>query len=126
MNRHSARLYGNRSTPPEKRCTAPMAMRIAPGQEHQEGSLFHADPGIVGKSTNINSAPYTVLGVLPRKVAKIGDEELYIPLVFEPPLATERGLRDISTVGRLAPQLTFAAAQSRMRDRMRQPYRPRQ
>ncbi|MGI8961299.1 MAG: ABC transporter permease [Bryobacteraceae bacterium] len=79
-------------------------------------SLFHGDPTIVGKSTVINSAPYTVLGVLPKKIAKIDDEELYLPLVFEPPLATERGLRDITAVGRLAPHLTFAAAQSRIRD----------
>jgi putative ABC transport system permease protein len=79
-------------------------------------SLFHAEPGIVGNSTIINGAPYTIAGVLPKKIAKIEDEKLYVPLVFEPPLATERGLRDISTVGRLAPNLSFAAAQTRMRD----------
>ncbi|MGI9073312.1 MAG: ABC transporter permease [Bryobacteraceae bacterium] len=95
---------------------------MQPGQHvtilgyHLWTSLFHADPTLVGKSTIINGVPYTVLGVLPKKIAKISDEELYLPLVFEPPLATERGLRDITAVGRLAPNLTFAAAQSRMRD----------
>jgi putative ABC transport system permease protein len=79
-------------------------------------SLFHAEPGIVGNSTIINGAPYTVTGVLPKKIAKIEDEKLYVPLIFEQPLATERGLRDIGTVGRLAPNVSFAAAQTRMRD----------
>src|SRR5204863_6876965 len=77
-------------------------------------SLFRADPAVVGKSTIINSAPYTILGVLPRKVAKIGDEQLYVPLVFEPPLATDRTMRYITTVGRLSPKLGLAAAQSRI------------
>jgi putative ABC transport system permease protein len=95
---------------------------MQPGQHvailsyHLWASLFHADPTVVGKSTIINSVPYTVLGVLPKKIAKISDEELYLPLIFEAPLVTERGLRDITVVGRLAPHLTFAAAQSRMRD----------
>ncbi|MFL6350774.1 MAG: ABC transporter permease [Bryobacteraceae bacterium] len=95
---------------------------MQPGQHvailsyHLWASLFRADRTLVGKSTIINSVPYTVIGVLPKKIAKISDEELYLPLVFELPLSAERGLRDISTVGRLAPHLSFAAAQSRMRD----------
>lgn len=77
-------------------------------------SRFGADPGIVGKSTIINSAPYTVVGVLPRKTARVADEELYVPLVFVPPLATERGLRWVGAVGRLAPDITLSAAQNQM------------
>ncbi len=77
-------------------------------------SRFGADPGIVGKSTIINSTPYTLIGVLPRKVARVADEELYVPLVFEPPLANERGLRWVGAVGRIAPDITLSAAQSRM------------
>jgi putative ABC transport system permease protein len=79
-------------------------------------SRFRADPAIVGRSTVINNVPYTVLGVLPKKIAKAGDEELYIPLIFEPPLINERGLRYISAVGRLSAKLSLAAAQSKMGD----------
>ncbi len=77
-------------------------------------SRFDADPGVVGKSTLINSTPYTVVGVLPRKIPRVADEELYVPLVFVPPLATERGLRWVGVVGRLAPDVTLSAAQNRM------------
>ncbi len=79
-------------------------------------SRFNSDPTIVGKSTIINNAPYTVLGVLPKNVVKVADEELYVPLLFEPPFIFERGLRLISTIGRLAPGVTFSAAQRRMAD----------
>jgi putative ABC transport system permease protein len=79
-------------------------------------SRFNGDAGIVGKSAIINSVPYTVIGVLPRKIARLENEELYVPLVFEAPLLNERGLRGIVTIGRLSPNLSFAAAQNRMRD----------
>ena len=44
----------------------------------------------------------------------MADEELYVPLVFEPPLATERSLRWVGAVGRLAANKTLAAAQDQM------------
>ncbi len=79
-------------------------------------SRFRSDPSIVGKSVNINSVPHTILGVLPKKLVRVADEELYLPLVFEPPLTTDRAIREISAVGRLSPNLSLRAAESRMRD----------
>ena len=79
-------------------------------------SLFNRDGGIVGRNTTINSTPYTVIGVLPRRVAKLADEDLYLPFVFEPPLVNDRGLRNVLTVGRLARGLPFSTAQSRISD----------
>jgi len=77
-------------------------------------TLFGADPTIIGKTTYINSAPYTVIGVLPVRVAKAADEQLYRPLLFEPPLAGDRGLRGVTTAGRLAPGISLMAAQNRL------------
>lgn len=77
---------------------------------------FGSDPGIVGRTTIINNSPYTVVGVLPKRSAKLADEELYVPLLLEPPLATQRGIRYIGTVGRLAPGVGFTLAQKRMSD----------
>lgn len=77
-------------------------------------SRFGGDPDIVGKSVMINSAAYTVIGILPRRIAKAGGEELYVPLLLEPPLGSNRALRYIEAVGRLAPHLSLAAAQSAM------------
>ncbi len=77
-------------------------------------SLFNADPAIIGKTSFINSNPYTVIGVLPAKLAKAADEKLYIPLLFEPPLSADRGLRFVTTAGRLAPGVSLIAAQNRL------------
>jgi putative ABC transport system permease protein len=77
-------------------------------------SLFNADPAIIGKTSFINSNPYTVIGVLPAKLAKAADEKLYIPLLFEPPLSGDRGLRFVTTAGRLAPGVSLIAAQNRL------------
>jgi putative ABC transport system permease protein len=74
-------------------------------------SLFNADPGIVGKTIFVNNAPYSVIGVLPQRVAKLADEQLYVPLLFEPPDSTNRGLRFVGTVGRIASNLSVGAAQ---------------
>jgi putative ABC transport system permease protein len=77
-------------------------------------SRFLADPSVVGKTTIINNVPYTVIGVLPKKLHKIANEELYVPLVFGPPYTTDREMRFIGTVGRLAPGVSLAAAQTRI------------
>jgi len=74
-------------------------------------SLFNADPEIVGKSILVNSSPRTVIGVLPKRVAKLADEELYVPLLFEGPESTNRGMRAIEVVGRLSPGVGLGAAQ---------------
>ncbi len=77
---------------------------------------FHADPSVVGRTLIINSSPYTIIGVLPKKIANLEDEQIYFPLIFEPPLSNERGIRYINTIGRLSPNLSFAAARNRIRD----------
>jgi len=98
------------------------AQDMQPGHDHAVllsyntwHARYHADPGIIGTTVIINSAPYTVVGVLPKRIARIGDEEIYVPLVFEPPLLNDRAIRYVGTVGRLANE-TFAAAQARMTD----------
>lgn len=72
--------------------------------------LFHADREVIGRVISINSSPYTVIGVLPKRVAKAGDEELYVPLVLD--VSENRGLRDIQPVGRLAPGVGLKRAQA--------------
>lgn len=73
-------------------------------------SLFDAEPAIVGKTILVNNSPHIVIGVLPQRVAKLADEELYVPLLFEPPESASRGLRYVGTVGRLAPNVSLSAA----------------
>ncbi|MBV9608181.1 MAG: ABC transporter permease, partial [Acidobacteria bacterium] len=79
-------------------------------------SHFGADPHVVGKGVVVNGQPFTVIGVLKQGVLKIGEEALYTPLVFEPPLATDRGSRSSLVFGRLRDGISLAAARQRMSD----------
>jgi putative ABC transport system permease protein len=88
-------------------------------------SLFRADPGVVGTRLVVNGSPHTIVGVLPRRVAKLADEELYVPLLLDGPESSNRGLRFIQVVGRLAPNFSFRSAQgtiSGLSARLRQQY----
>ncbi|MBV9761976.1 MAG: ABC transporter permease [Acidobacteriaceae bacterium] len=77
-------------------------------------SLFNADPEVVGKTVYVNNSPCTVIGVLPRRLAKLADEELYVPLLFHSAESANRGLRYIGTVGRIAPNFSLSVAQGAM------------
>lgn len=77
-------------------------------------SRFHGDPAIVGNTTIINSSPYLVIGVLPKRLANLSDEELYVPLVFDPQAAASRAFRGVDVVGRLAPGISVPSAQGTM------------
>jgi putative ABC transport system permease protein len=79
-------------------------------------SRFNADSAIVGRSAIIDGALCTIVGILPRKVAKFGKEQVYAPFVFKPPVATDRGTRFFGVVGRLRDGLSLAAAERRMSD----------
>ncbi len=77
-------------------------------------SQLNADPAVVGRTILVNGSPRTIIGVLPRRVARVADEELYVPLVFQPPNSTDRTLRWVGTVGRLANNASLALAQSNL------------
>lgn len=74
-------------------------------------SRFNADASLIGRTIILNGSPHEVIGVLPKRTAKLDNEELYVPLLFEPPASTNRGMRDIETVGRLAPGFSLGSAQ---------------
>jgi putative ABC transport system permease protein len=75
---------------------------------------FGADPSILERNLVIDGTPHTVIGVLPANFPRLGHEEIYTPLVFRAPQATDRSTRNLTVAGRLAPGLGVAAAQRRM------------
>jgi putative ABC transport system permease protein len=86
-------------------------------------SRFNADPGIIGRTVTINSSPYTVIGVLPKRIVRLGDEELYVPLFLDP--SANRGIRFIDAFGRLARGISVERAQgtlSGLNARLRKQY----
>jgi predicted permease len=75
---------------------------------------FGADPSILGTNLVIDGKPHAVIGVLPANFPQLGHEEIYTPLVFHSPQATDRKTRNLTVAGRLAPRLPVAAAQRRI------------
>lgn len=80
---------------------------------------FGADPGVVGRSVRINSAPYTIVGVLPPEFASLprtivdGKTAIYRPCAETYDLNT-RDNRHFRAIGRLKQNASLELAQSQM------------
>ncbi|MGC1105331.1 MAG: ABC transporter permease, partial [Candidatus Acidiferrales bacterium] len=88
---------------------------------------FGADPGILGRAIDLNGAPYTVIGVMPRGFAFPRANEMPDVFTFAPqvqiwvPLALDRRSTmipnepdELAIIGRLRPGVTIAQAQADM------------
>ncbi len=76
-------------------------------------SVFGGDPGVVGRTVQLNGEAYSVIGVMPRDFRNVfnPDIDLYAPLVFEPELFTARTSEFLSLTARLQPGVTVEAAE---------------
>ena len=75
---------------------------------------FAGDAGIIGKTAVLDGEPRTIIGVLPKNAPKIGQEQIYAPLVFDAHQLAERGTRFLTVMGRLKQGVSLAAAQRRI------------
>src|SRR5918993_763159 len=73
---------------------------------------YNADPAIVGRSIQINSTPYTVVGVLPSGFkGLIGNAEAWVPFaVYEPEFMTQRFAHGYYLVARRKAAISEALA----------------
>ena len=106
----------------------PQLGRVFTNSEDQVGSnhvvvLSHAlwqrrfggDNGIVGKTLNLNGAPYTVVGVMPARFEyPTTDDDLWTPMAFTAEQAADRNTHYLQVVARLKPGITLAQAQTEM------------
>src|SRR5207248_6965654 len=82
---------------------------------------FGGDPGIIGRTIQLNGTPATVVGIMPPDVRLLMKSnslvgrptDLWIPYPLPASARTPRG-RSISVVGRLKPAVTIAQAQSQL------------
>jgi putative ABC transport system permease protein len=75
---------------------------------------YQRKPSVIGTSIVIDGAPHTVVGVLPKNIARFEHEEFWVPAVFDGPKALSRGTRSWVAAGRIAANLSLAGAQQRM------------
>ncbi|MFP2964353.1 ABC transporter permease, partial [Myxococcus sp. 1LA] len=73
---------------------------------------FSEDPGVLGRTLQLDGEPYTVVGVLPRGVVFPAGSDLYRPFAPSPELASEekRETRFLEVLARLKPGVTLEAA----------------
>lgn len=70
---------------------------------------FGGDPGIVGRTINLQGEPHTVVGVMPAGFRFPWWSDLYVPLQADA-AAASRNSRSLRAVGRLADGVTLAQA----------------
>jgi putative ABC transport system permease protein len=83
--------------------------------------LFAGDPGILGRSVEVNGAPRTIVGVMPpgfQLPTDLGEDaaepsQLWVPLGIDPATA-ERGNHGLYAAAELAPGATAAAASAEL------------
>ena len=80
-------------------------------------SLWHrryqADPNVVGRGIRLDTASYTIVGVMPPKFRFPSTSELWIPLVPAAGASTSASRR-VSILGRLAPGVTLEQANAEL------------
>ncbi len=83
---------------------------------------YGADPGVVGRTIQVDGVGYQVVGVLPTafrlalpaEAFLVTDAELWTPLQFDYGHAPPRNYTFFTVFGRLRPDVTFAQAQAEM------------
>jgi putative ABC transport system permease protein len=76
---------------------------------------FGSDPGVVGAPVNMNGRSYTVVGVMPPQFQfPSRQDELWVPIAFNPQEATNRGNNSYEVLGRLRPGVSLEQAQAEM------------
>jgi len=96
-----------------------------PGHEHVAVITYElwknrlaASPGIVGKTLSLDDESHTVVGVLPKNFHFVWDSrmDVFVPLVLRPKDLAEpaRSTRDLQTMARMKPGVTWKKAQAEM------------
>jgi predicted permease len=85
---------------------------------------YGGDPGVLGRSVELNGRPYQIVGVMPRDftlprevLPTLGgaeEAEILLPLPFGPKAPQTRNGEDYNILARLAPGVTVAQAQAEM------------
>lgn len=86
---------------------------------------FGGDPGLIGKTIQLDAQPYEVIGIAPAGFGFPLGSQLWAPLSFDATTAERRTARYLSVIGHLAPGKTIDDASAQMAviaDRLAQQY----
>ena len=72
---------------------------------------FGGLPDAVGKTIDLDSEPYTIIGVMPRDFRfPLRGSDAYLPIRFDDRVMTQRGAHFLSVLGKLKPGVSVAQA----------------
>ena len=75
---------------------------------------FGADPSMIGRTVQLDTEPYEVVGIAPAGFAFPLGSQLWAPLSFDSKTAERRSARYLSVIGRLAPGKSLDDASAQM------------
>src|SRR5215207_2777394 len=75
---------------------------------------FGADPNLVGRTVNLNSRTFTVVGIMPAGFEFPAEAELWVPLAWDAAERQTRAIHDYLVVARLKWDASLAQAQAEM------------
>ena len=94
---------------------APSATRVVILSHGLWQRRFGSDPGVVGRPVNMNGRSYTVVGVMsPQFQFPSPQDELWVPIAFDPQEAANRGNHSYEVLGRMKPGVSLEQAQAEM------------
>ncbi len=91
-----------------------MDPRVAILSHHLWQRKFGSDPGVIGKTLQLDGASRTVVGVLPADLPLFSDADLWIPAPFENPGMASRRSHFLRPIGLLKPGVSLKQAQAEM------------
>src|SRR5215472_13940309 len=72
---------------------------------------FGGMPDAVGKTVELDSEPYKIIGVMPRDFRfPLAGSDIYVPIGFDDKVMTQRGAHYLRVLGRLKPEVSVAQA----------------
>jgi putative ABC transport system permease protein len=100
-------VYGEGECQPGRGAVA--VLNYAFWQQH-----FGSDPGVLGRTVQLDERPYTVIGVMPKTLQYPSYVDVFVPLAPTPQELANRSGRDYFVLGRLKPGVSVKAAQAEM------------
>ncbi|HET6208554.1 MAG TPA: ABC transporter permease [Terracidiphilus sp.] len=76
---------------------------------------FASDPGVLGRTIQLDQRDYTVIGVMPKALQYPSQADIFVPLAPTPAQLADRAKRDYLVLGRLGNGVTVRQAQSELR-----------
>jgi len=73
-------------------------------------SRFAGDPGVVGRTIELNSEKHSIVGVMPASFRYPSRAQLWVPLDMDAKSLGSRGNHSLSAIGRLKPGVAFQTA----------------